>query len=104
MNSQIALVTSYASSLQLKSIIAKEIVQLELVVLSEFDRLIYGPNKVGREKPIAFWVCLWTLILSYKSYGIYAKAGIGTPGMNALHLMLLSCTLLLVDSYSFGRG
>jgi hypothetical protein len=72
--SMTALLVSNTCSMQLKAMIAKEIVGLEQVILSSFDGILWGPDKIGREKPLAFWVCLWTLIFSYKGFAIHARA------------------------------
>jgi hypothetical protein len=71
-----AMYTSYTVLVQVKWKIANEIVQLEAEILSEIDKLVYNFDKIGRDKPIALWVCLWTLIIGYKSHVIYHKAAI----------------------------
>jgi len=65
---------STAIAVQLKSIISKELVKVEIAVLSEVDKLVYGSETIGRQSPLAMWVCLWTLILSYKEHMVYANA------------------------------
>jgi hypothetical protein len=65
---------SAESWIQLRSIISKVVTQLETSILSEIDRLVYTSMNIPREEPLAFWICLWTLIFSYKSHVIYAKA------------------------------
>jgi hypothetical protein len=52
-------------------LVSKEIVRLELEILSEIDRRVSKTEGIGRQHPIAFWVCLWTLILSYKDHRIW---------------------------------
>jgi hypothetical protein len=68
--------TSYTVSVQIKWKIAKEIVLLEAEILSEIDKLVYSFDRTGRDKPLALWVCLWTLILCYKSHIVYHRAAI----------------------------
>jgi hypothetical protein len=98
--STVAHLISHTSSMQIKFIIAKEIVQLERVILSELDSLLYGPGKIGKEKPLAFWVCLCTLILSYKSHGIYLKADIMNPGIIPLAMHTFQPINLLSTDHS----
>lgn len=63
--------TKYVSSwmkIQLRYHIAKGIVALELEILNELDRLVYGYQGIGRRNPIVIWACLWTLILTYRTH------------------------------------
>jgi hypothetical protein len=53
---------------QVRYLISKEIVRLEIEILSEIDRRALSTEGIGRQHPIAFWVCLWILILSYKDH------------------------------------
>jgi hypothetical protein len=73
-------VTSHAMTLQFKWLISKQIIEPEAEILSEIDKLISTSDKIGRDKPIAFWVCLSTLLLSYKSHILYHKAAVYTYG------------------------
>jgi hypothetical protein len=71
-------VTFHATTIQFKWLISRQIVQPEAEILSEIDRLVSSSDKIGRDKPIAFWVCLWTMLLSYKNHILYHKAGLYT--------------------------
>lgn len=51
---------------QLKHHIATGIMELEADIFDELDRLLYGPDGIGKRNPIATWVCLWALLLTYK--------------------------------------
>ncbi|KAF8849451.1 hypothetical protein BDZ45DRAFT_680506 [Acephala macrosclerotiorum] len=51
---------------QLKHHIAIGIMELEAEIFDELDRLLYGPDGIGKRNPLATWVCLWTLVLAYK--------------------------------------
>jgi hypothetical protein len=53
-------------NIQLKHHIGTGIVELEADILDDLDRLLYGPDGIGRRNPLATWVCLWTLLLAYK--------------------------------------
>jgi hypothetical protein len=53
-------------NVQLRHHIGKGIVDLEAEIFDEFDRLLYGSEGIGRRNPLATWVCLWILVLSYK--------------------------------------
>jgi hypothetical protein len=55
----------------MRSLVSKEIVRLEIEILSEIDKRVLSTEGIGRQHPIAFWVCLWTLILSYKDHRIW---------------------------------
>jgi hypothetical protein len=68
-------VAFHATMIQFKWLISRQIVQPEAEILSEIDRLVSSSDKIGRDKPIAFWICLWTMLLSYKSHILYHKAG-----------------------------
>lgn len=54
--------------LQLRHHMGKKIVALEAEILGQIDRLIGGPEGLGRRQPIAICVCLWILILAYRSH------------------------------------
>lgn len=41
---------------------------LEAEVLGELDRLMTAPEGLGKRNPVATWVCLWGLILTYRAY------------------------------------
>ncbi|KAH6678188.1 hypothetical protein B0J14DRAFT_316756 [Halenospora varia] len=55
---------------QLRYTISKDVVKLELEVLFEMDKLLFGAETIGRQNPIGLWLCLWTLILTYKEHMI----------------------------------
>jgi len=59
--------------LQLRIIVSKAIIGLEVEILSRIDKLVYGCENIGRQNPLAIWVCLWILILSYKEHMILRK-------------------------------
>jgi hypothetical protein len=65
---------SAAMSTQLKYIISKELVVVEVEVLAQIDKIVFGSETIGRQNPLAIWVCLWTLILSYKDHMVYTRA------------------------------
>jgi dolichol kinase len=58
--------TPHTITLQLKSLIIKEIAQLEFKILSEIDELIRGSKTTDNANALAVWVCLWIVILSYR--------------------------------------
>jgi hypothetical protein len=60
--------------LQLKLVAGKAIRQLEAEILSKVDKLVLGPENIGLQSPLALWVCLWVLILSYKENMVHTKA------------------------------
>jgi hypothetical protein len=47
--------------------IRKALVEVEAEVLFEFERIIFGVGGIGKQNPLAVWVCLWLLILHYNS-------------------------------------
>ncbi len=47
-------VASSTITMQLRSILLTEIVHLEVVMLSEIEKLVYGSGGVGRNNPLAF--------------------------------------------------
>jgi hypothetical protein len=53
---------------QLKFIMIREIVRLELEILSEIDRIAHGG--IGKQGPIGAWAALWILMLSYQGHMI----------------------------------
>jgi len=59
---------SWAMEAQLAEYIGKEAVQLEARVLFELERVSYGSGGIGKKNPLVTWVCLWLLILYYKSH------------------------------------
>jgi hypothetical protein len=65
---------SSAIRMQLRLPICKAIKISETYVLSEIDRMIQSKAGIGRQNPLATWVALWILILSYKEYMIFCKA------------------------------
>jgi hypothetical protein len=77
-------IASHESSTQLRYIISKEILQLEIAILAEIDRRVHTPKSISKEEPLAFWVCLWTLIFCYKSHVVYCKTGINNPSKHFL--------------------
>jgi len=90
LNSPTAVLGSDEIYIQLKAILSQEIIQLEAGILSELDKLVYGIDGIGRDNPIALWVCLWTLILSYKAHIIYLKVDILGNGNGSLSLPLFT--------------
>lgn len=56
--------------LQIRTTIAKDILTLEVDVLSQMDRLLFGTEGLGRQNPIGIWLCLWALIFTYKEHMI----------------------------------
>lgn len=54
--------------MQLRQHIGKGIMELEVDILNELDCLIYGPQSIGRQNPLAIWACLWLLILTYRGH------------------------------------
>jgi hypothetical protein len=71
LDDEIIAYSSLAIDYQVRSLVSKEIVRLEMEILSEIDNRVSSKEGIGRQHPIAFWVCLWTLILSYKDYRIW---------------------------------
>jgi len=69
-NEEAQFVTS-TINMQLSLIISKEILPMEGKILKEVDKLLNGPQSIGRKNPLATWACLWTLILAYKTYMVY---------------------------------
>jgi hypothetical protein len=65
---------SSAIRMQLRIPICKAIKISETYVLLEIDRMIQGKAGIGKQNPLATWVVLWILILSYKEYMIFCKA------------------------------
>jgi len=68
---------SVAMGTQLYLIISKAIFEVEASVLAEIDKLVYDSEGIGRRNPLALWVCLWTLILSYKDHMVFSQAYYG---------------------------
>jgi hypothetical protein len=66
--------------LQLRCLISKEMVHLEFMVLSEAEKLVFGPMTLGRANLLAMWVCLWTIIFSYKDVLVLTRALLLCPG------------------------
>ena len=54
--------------LQLRHHIGNGVISLEAEILAELDRLIGSTKGIGRRQPIATWVCLWILILAYRTH------------------------------------
>jgi len=75
--------TPYTIACQLRSLIIKEIAQLEFEILSEIDKLIRGSKTTDNANPLAVWVCLWIVILSYRDYLTFRRALILCPGDSA---------------------
>jgi hypothetical protein len=44
---------------------------LEVDIFDDLDRLLYGPDGIGKSSPLATWVCLWNLVLAYKDQMAY---------------------------------
>jgi hypothetical protein len=59
---------SWAMQSQIQNLVIKEAVELEAEALSELERLLYSSQSIGSQNPIAIWVCLWLLLLYYKSH------------------------------------
>ena len=59
---------------QLRRMIAKQLVQVEVQLLSKVENLVCKAENVGRQNPIAVWVLLWILIFSYRDHMIYIAA------------------------------
>ena len=75
---------SHAIFTQLRFVLSRAIVKQEVQVLSEIDKLSRGTGPAGRHNPIAVWVSLWMLLLSYKEHMIYIKAPMkGTLGLTS---------------------
>jgi hypothetical protein len=93
---------SSAMSTQLRYIISKEIVTVEVEVLAQIDKLVFGSETIGRQNPLVIWVCLWTLILSYKDHMVYTDAfyvrGKYEPTTVATRL---SASNLLIERHKF---
>ncbi|KAH8744021.1 hypothetical protein F5882DRAFT_423713 [Hyaloscypha sp. PMI_1271] len=53
---------------QIHNLVRKEAMKLEAEVLSELERILYSSQSIGSQNPIAIWVCLWLLLLYYKSH------------------------------------
>jgi len=51
---------------QLHLIAARGIAQAEAELLSDLQRLIQGSLELSQATPLAIWVCLWLLILTYR--------------------------------------
>ena len=66
--------------LQLRCLVLKEMIHLEFMVLSEVEKLVFGPTTLGRANPLAMWVCLWTIIFSYKDVLLLKRAILLCPG------------------------
>jgi hypothetical protein len=65
---------STATYLQLRLVAARAIIQLEAEVLANIDKFAFGSGTIGRRNPLAIWLCLWVLLLSYKDHMVYMKA------------------------------
>ena len=59
---------SWPMQAQIQNLVTKEAVKLEAEALSELERLLYSSQSIGSQNPIAIWVCLWLLLLYYKSH------------------------------------
>jgi hypothetical protein len=55
----------------MKYMSSKDIVELELEILAEIDKLIYCSEGIGKRNPLGVWVSLWLLILAYQEHMIY---------------------------------
>lgn len=80
---------SHAIFIQLRFVLSRVIAKQEFEVLYEIERLSKGTGLAGRDTPIAIWISLWTLMLSYEEQMIYLKAS-----MRGL-LFLLECGTFL---------
>src|SRR6266536_2451250 len=72
--------TPHTITLQLKSLIIREITRLELRILLEIDKLIRGSKTTDNANPLAVWVFLWIVILSYRDNLSLHRAFILCPG------------------------
>jgi len=59
---------AWAMQSQIHNLVRKEAMKLEAEVLSELERILYSSQSIGSQNPIAIWVCLWLLLLYYKSH------------------------------------
>jgi hypothetical protein len=60
----------WAATLMVRALgsrVRNALVEIEAEVLFEFERIIFGSGSIGKQNPVAIWVCLWLLILHYKS-------------------------------------
>ncbi len=64
---------------QLRSLISKEIVPLELRMLSDIEKLVHPSKTPKWTSPLGIWACLWTIILSYKELLIFQRALLKGP-------------------------
>jgi hypothetical protein len=62
---------SWAMQSQIQNLVMKEAVKLEAEVLSELERILHSSQSIGSQNPIAIWVCLWLLLLYYKSHLVF---------------------------------
>jgi hypothetical protein len=85
---------SWAMQAQIQNLVMKEAVKLEAEALSELERLLYSSQSIGSQNPIAIWVCLWLLLLYYKSHldTVWSLYGGRASGRYKQKLFLLSTT------------
>ena len=60
--------TSSWIKMQLRHQMAKKIMDIEVEVLDELDRVLHNSAGIGKRSPLAIWVCLWLLILAYRGH------------------------------------
>ncbi|KAF4628762.1 hypothetical protein G7Y89_g9391 [Cudoniella acicularis] len=70
MDGETYIINSYTMRMQITTIIAQDIIKLELLMLSEMDRVLYGAGGIGRGNALAMWLCLWALVFAYKEHMI----------------------------------
>jgi hypothetical protein len=64
---------------QIRRIIAKELVQVEVQLLSKVENLVCRAENVSRQNPIAVWILLWILIFSYRDHMMHLAASWNSP-------------------------
>jgi hypothetical protein len=97
---------SEAMTAQLRVVITKELVETEVLVLSEVDEIVYSHERTSQIKPLAFWVCIYNLIFIYHSLIIYANSW-GKfwldPPSNANHLRIGGTSSELIPNIDLAR-
>jgi hypothetical protein len=56
---------------QLRHRLCTAINDLEYQILKKMDQLLYGSQGIGRQNPLATWICLWILLLAYKDQMLF---------------------------------
>jgi hypothetical protein len=57
---------SKAVHAQIEGIAAGGIVDLEIEILADLQKLLFGPKGLGKFNMLPIWICLWLLILTYR--------------------------------------